>query len=186
MAHLRLARWLHIHKLYEELSRHIGGRDVDGFVVMIDADLGQTLSRPRALAQCGNPRNLELASIAERMMDHAGGSNGGGAEQRKSKNSMKRLRRVGQRLQRMVHRWGLGMMRLTDAAFARFIDIADRIEGHNIRAVSDAAAPVVQLFMDESPVLTILRIEAVEEDVLYSLARLSQDMQALFMNAEGL
>ncbi|KAK0247068.1 hypothetical protein LTS09_017778 [Friedmanniomyces endolithicus] len=98
MAHLRLARWLHIHKLYEELSRHIGGRDVGGFVVMTDADLGQTLGEPRALAGSGNPRNLERASIAERMMDHAGGSNGGGAEKRKSKNSVKRLRRTGQRL----------------------------------------------------------------------------------------
>ena len=34
MAHLRIARWLHIHKLYEALARDVGGRDIEDFVIV--------------------------------------------------------------------------------------------------------------------------------------------------------
>lgn len=77
------------------------------------------------------------------------------------------------------------MMTVTDATFAEFLDVVDRFEGQSIRAVSDAAAPAVQLFMDDSASPTRLLIEVVEEDVLEVLPRLSRDMQALFTDAGG-
>lgn len=117
MAHLRIARWLHIFKLYEEISRDIGGKDADNFVVLTNADLGQSSTEPRTLAQRGNPRNLEQASITRRMMDHTGADNSGGGDQRRTRNSMNRLRRVGHRLQLQVNQWGLGVLSLLGAGF---------------------------------------------------------------------
>ena len=117
MAHLRIARWLHIYKLYEDLSRDVGGKDADGFVVLTNADLSRSSTEPRVLAQRGNPRNIEQASITRRMMDHAGMDNSGGGHLEKTKKSMKRLRRVGQRLQLLANRWGLGVLSLLGAGF---------------------------------------------------------------------
>ena len=118
MAHLRLARWLHIYKLYEELSHDVGGgKNVDGFVVLTDGDLGQSSSGPLGSAQRGNPRNLEQASITRRMMDVVGADNSGSGDRGKTKSSMKRLRRVAQRLHLLVHQWGLGVLSLLGAGF---------------------------------------------------------------------
>ena len=41
MAHTRLARWLHIYKLCDDLSHEGGGKDADGFVILTNADLEQ-------------------------------------------------------------------------------------------------------------------------------------------------
>ena len=110
MAHTRLARWLHIYKLCDDLSREAGGKDADGFVVLTNADLEQNSSRP--LAQRGNPRYLEQSIMTRRMMDYANVNNN-----ETTQNSMKRLRRIGQRLQLLVLRWGLGVLSLLDTTF---------------------------------------------------------------------
>lgn len=117
MAHTRLARWLHIYKLYDDLSHEAGGKDTDGFVVLTNADLEQDSTRPLVPAQRGNPRNLEQTTITRRMMDCANVDNRGGARLEKTKNSMKRLRRIGHRLQMLVVRWRLGVLSLLDTTF---------------------------------------------------------------------
>ena len=117
MAHTRLARWLHIYKLCDDLSHETGGRDADRFVVLTNADLEQDPNRPLAIAQRGNPRNIEQTTITRRMMDYANVNCGDGVRPERFKTSMKRLRRIGQRLQMMVLRWDLGFLSLLDTTF---------------------------------------------------------------------
>ena len=111
MAHLRLARWLHIYKLYDDLCYDVCPKDEGGFVVLTSADLANSMdrvARPR-----GNPRNLERAFIAKRM---AGRSDIKETQsQKKTKAFPGRLRRLGQRLQTLVHRWGIGVLCLLGA-----------------------------------------------------------------------
>ena len=111
MAHLRLARWLHIYKLYEELSKDVGGKDADGFVVLTNKPLSST--------QQGNPRNLEQTGITKRMKTVAGGANSEGEGRERLKSSANRLRRIGKRLQQLVHRhqWGIGVLSLLGTGF---------------------------------------------------------------------
>ena len=52
--------------------------------------------------------------------------------------------------------------------------------------MSDAAAPAVQLFIDDSAALPRLLIEVIEEEVLQLLPRLSEDMQELFTTVGGI
>ena len=117
MAHTRLARWLHIYKLCEDLTHQAGGKDAEGFVVLTNADLEQDPNRPHASAQRGNPRNLEQTAITRRMMDCANMDNRGAARLERTQSSTKRLRRIGQRLQMLVLRWDLGALALLDTTF---------------------------------------------------------------------
>ena len=117
MAHTKLVRWLHIHSLYEELSRNIGGKDADGFVVLTNVNLEQSPNEPRALAKRGNPRSLEQASITKRMVGHIDTNQSRRGRREPSNYSKKRLRRLGRRLQLLVHRWGLGVLALLGTYF---------------------------------------------------------------------
>ncbi|TKA62353.1 hypothetical protein B0A55_12485 [Friedmanniomyces simplex] len=198
IAHLNLAHRLHVHKLYEHLSSQIPGGDAGGLVLLSNADLGPSLSESRAAAPRGNPRHRRQANITTLMTDRVHADNSSGGDRRKSRTYMKRLRRLGRRLQLLVHRWGLGILYLlgagftddlimatTDAVFVQFIDVVNRIEGHTIRAVSNVAAAAVHLFTHDSLVPLRLLIEGVEEDVLHLLPRLSREMQALFTTADA-
>ena len=76
-------------------------------------------------------------------------------------------------------------MSVTDAVFLQFIKTVDRFEGRSIRALSVAATPTIKLFMENDVILPKLRIEAMEQDLIQQLPRLSQDMQQLFLSEEG-
>ncbi|KAK1811763.1 hypothetical protein LTR12_013860 [Friedmanniomyces endolithicus] len=117
MAHLRLARRLHIYKLYEHLAGQVPGGDTDGFILLSNLDLGLNMSESCVAAPRGNPRNRRQANITTLMTDHVYADNSSGGDRRKSRSYMKRLRRLGQRLQLLVHRWGLGILCLLGAGF---------------------------------------------------------------------
>ena len=117
MAHTRLARWLHIYKLYEDMSHKAGGKYADGFVVLTNADLEQDSNRSHASARRGNPRNLEQSAITRRMRDCVDMDGRGSVLLDGTQNSTKRLRRIGRRLHMFVLRWDLGVLSLLDTTF---------------------------------------------------------------------
>ena len=117
MVHPRIARWLHIHKLYETLARNVGGRDVDDFVIVTNVDRDQVLEGDRTSPRRGNPRNIEKASITKRMNRYAGGMAGANDNQFATNKRLTRLRRTGERLQLLINRWGLGVLCLLGTGF---------------------------------------------------------------------
>lgn len=117
MAHLWIARWLHIYKLYEELFGSVGGRGVDDFVVLTSVDQDQTLAECRTSVRRGNLRNIEKASITRRMAKQVGNTNGRAGDRFTTNKSLNRLRRIGARLQLFINQWGLGTLCLLGTRF---------------------------------------------------------------------
>jgi hypothetical protein len=117
MAHLRIARWLHIHKLYETLARDVGGRDIEDFVIVTNVDRGHALVGHWTSPQRGNPRNIEKASITRRMGRYAGGTASGSDSGSTTNKYLSRLCRTGERLQLLINRWGLGVLCLLGTGF---------------------------------------------------------------------
>lgn len=116
-AHLRIARWLHIYKLYDELARSVGGRDVDDFVILTSMDQNQTPQLPRSLVRRGKICNIEKAIVTTQMAKHVGDTDGGCGNWSKTERSLNRLRRIGERLQVFVNIWGHGILCLLGTDF---------------------------------------------------------------------
>jgi hypothetical protein len=117
MAHLRIARWLHIHKLYETLARNVRGRNADDFVNVTNVDRDQALNGHWMSPRRGNPRNIEKASITRRIGRYAGGRASGSDSRSTTNKYLSRLRRTGERLQLLINRWGLGVLCLLGTGF---------------------------------------------------------------------
>lgn len=110
MAHIRIARWLHIHKLYETLATGVGGGDVDDFVIVTNADQGQILQGYSTPSRRGNPRNIEKATITRQMGRCASGTASGSGNHSTANRYLTRFRGIGKRLQLLINRWGLGVL----------------------------------------------------------------------------
>jgi hypothetical protein len=116
-AHIKIARLIHIHKLYEELANHVGGKDADNFVVYTNPGRNQNSGEYDKSTRRGNPRNIEKAMVTKRIAKHVSAATGSRRDLGKRLRFLKRLRCIGERLQLMVDRWGLGIFCLLGSGF---------------------------------------------------------------------
>lgn len=106
---LRLVRWLHIVKLWEDLSL-ITGDGYDGFVIVTPDSVTQRNTRK------GNPRNVARAQISRGLYVPQLPQQGGPKDCMVRKST--RLRRLGQRLGLIGRKWGQGTLLILGEDFS--------------------------------------------------------------------
>jgi len=117
IAHLGVAHWLHIHRLYETSAGDVGDRGSDDFYDCHCVDRDQALEGYWMSPQRSSPRKIQKASVTRRTGRYAGGTASGSDSRSTTKKNLDRLRHTEERLQLLINQWELGVLCLYSTGF---------------------------------------------------------------------